>query len=63
MVPRRDDKQWDDACREVGLGEDEIKKATRDFHTEKRLSGDRRHWPYGNLIIWLREWREDQWQS
>jgi hypothetical protein len=60
MVPRRDTRQWDDACREVGIVGKEINQAADDFHAEKRASGERGHWPYGNLIIWLREWKEDR---
>lgn len=62
MVPRRDNKQWEDACREAGVAREDVARAAEDFHAEKRASGERRHWPYGNLIIWLREWREDRWR-
>jgi hypothetical protein len=34
MVPRRDTKQWEDACREVGLDKDEEQLASDDFHAE-----------------------------
>jgi hypothetical protein len=62
MVPARDNKQWKQACREVGLDKDERERATEDFHKEKRAAGDRRHMPYGNLITWLRDWKEDRWR-
>jgi hypothetical protein len=63
MSPERDGRQWKQACREVGLDADEKRMASDDFHAEKRASGERQHWPYRKLIIWLREWREDRWQS
>jgi hypothetical protein len=59
MVPRRDNKQWEDACREVGIFDEDVYLAGKDFHEEKRAMGDRSHWPYRKLINWLREWRED----
>jgi hypothetical protein len=62
MVPRRDNKQWDQACNEAGIPKDETRKASDDFHAEKRAAGERGHWPYGKLIIWLRNWREDRWR-
>lgn len=62
-VPRRDNKQWEDACREVGIFGEDIRRASKDFHAEKRATGDRSRWPYGNLINWLREWKEDRCRS
>jgi hypothetical protein len=58
MVPRRDNRQWDDACREAGVAKERQEAASRDFHAEKRASGERGHWPYIKLSNWLREWRE-----
>jgi hypothetical protein len=63
MAPARDNKQWKQACREVGLDRDEEKLASDDFHAEKKAFGDRRHWRYGNLTIWLRNWKDDRWRS
>jgi hypothetical protein len=63
MAPKRDVKQWKQACREIGLTPDEQRQAKRDFHADKRASGDRDHRSYGNLIIWLQDWREDRWWS
>jgi hypothetical protein len=60
VVPTRDVKQWKQACREVGLTKPERKQATKDFHKEKEAFGERRHLPYGNLIIWLQEWKDDR---
>jgi hypothetical protein len=63
MTPKHDVKQWKDACDEIGLDEGEREIATREFHAEKRASGEKAHWPYRKLINWLREWREDRWRS
>jgi hypothetical protein len=60
MVPRRDVNQWKQACREVGLDKSLWERASRDFHAEKEAFGEKRHLPYGNLIIWLREWMENR---
>jgi hypothetical protein len=60
MAPARDVRQWKQACAEVGLDPNEKHRATREFHEEKRASGNRRHMAYGDLIIWLQTWREDQ---
>jgi hypothetical protein len=63
MVPAHDNKQWKQACREVGLDKRLWDLASDDFHAEKEAFGDRRHRPYGNLIIWLRDWKEDRCRS
>jgi hypothetical protein len=38
MAPARDNKQWKQACREVGIEEREMDLASSDFHAEKRAS-------------------------
>lgn len=63
MAPRRDNKQWDEACREAGIVADEVYAASKEFHAEKRASGDGRHWPYRKLVTWLRDWKEDRCRS
>jgi hypothetical protein len=60
MVPERDVRQWKQACREAGIPEPERNQAAKDFHAEKEAFGERRHLPYGDLINWLRDWREDR---
>jgi hypothetical protein len=60
MAPRRDNRQWKQACREVGVPDSQAKQASEDFHAEKKASGERGHWSYGNLIIWLRDWMENR---
>jgi hypothetical protein len=63
MALARDNKQWRDACREAGIPKREREAASNAFHAEKKASGERGHWSYGNLIIWLRAWKEDRWRS
>ena len=57
MAPRLDNQQWKQACQEVGIPKEEMDGASEDFHAEKRASGERKHWPYGKLIRWLRDWK------
>jgi hypothetical protein len=61
VSPRRDQRQWEQACREAGVSRKEMEAASNDFHAEKRASGERIHWSYGKLINWLRSWRESRW--
>ena len=58
MARKRDIKEFDQACREVGLTEDEQYKAGEDLHAEKEAVGMKGHRPYGELVAWLREWKE-----
>jgi hypothetical protein len=60
MAPERDNKQWKQACDEVGLSGEERVEASWDFHAEKKASGERRLWPYRKLTNWLRDWNEDR---
>jgi hypothetical protein len=63
MTPARDVKQWKQACRQLGIVGEDKDQASEDFHAEKRASGESGHWPYGKLINWLRNWREDRWRA
>lgn len=58
MARKRDLKQFDDACREVGLTEEETYEASEAFHAEKEASGNREDWSYRELMDWLRQWKE-----
>jgi hypothetical protein len=63
-VGRKPDiKQFDQACRAVGLSELEQHEASEALHAEKATTGMKEHMPFRDLIAWLRQWREDQWQS
>jgi hypothetical protein len=55
---KRDIKQFDQACREVGLTEEEQYQASEALHAEKESSGLKAHMPYGELVAWLRQWKE-----
>ncbi len=61
MTQKRDIKQFRQACREVGLSAIERYEASEALHAEKGSSGEREHMSYGELLAWLREWR-DSWQ-
>ncbi|HEY7952249.1 MAG TPA: hypothetical protein VID70_04625 [Solirubrobacteraceae bacterium] len=62
MTRKRDIKQFRQACREVGLSAIERYEASEALHAEKESSGGRAHMSYGELLAWLREWR-DSWQQ
>ena len=47
----------------MGLTEPERKRATKAFHAEKEAYGNREHMPYGDLINWPQNWREDEWRE
>jgi hypothetical protein len=61
MTRKRDIKQFRQACREVGLSVIERYEASEALHAEKESSGEREHMSYGELLAWLREWK-DSWQ-
>jgi hypothetical protein len=58
MTRKRDIKQFRQACKEVGLSAIERYEASRAMHAEKEASGAREHMSYGELLAWLREWRD-----
>lgn len=58
MARKRDVTQFRQACREARLDRDERYRARDDFHAEKRESGTREHIGYGELLAWLREWKD-----
>jgi len=37
----------------------ERRDASIDLHAEKRGSGNREHMEYGDLLAWLRQWKEE----
>lgn len=57
MAPKRDLKQFRQACREVGLSASERYAASEALHAEKQSSGERGHVEYEDLVAWLREWK------
>lgn len=58
MARKRDVQQFRQACREVGLNRDDRYAATKDFHAEKQALGTREDISYGELLAWLREWKD-----
>ena len=58
MTRKGDIKQFRQACREAGLSAIERYEASQALHAEKEASGAREHMSYGELLAWLREWRE-----
>ncbi|MEJ7893546.1 MAG: hypothetical protein WKF94_13010 [Solirubrobacteraceae bacterium] len=58
MARKRDVQQFRQACREAGLTRDERYEATKAFHAEKRSTGSRGDMAYGELVAWLREWKD-----
>jgi hypothetical protein len=63
MSPKRDIKEFDQACREVGLTEREQHEASEALHAEKESVGMKEHRAYGELVAWVRQWKEDRWQQ
>jgi hypothetical protein len=59
VAPKRDIREFDQACQEVGLTEKEQYQASKALHAEKESIGMKDHMPYGELVAWLRQWKED----
>lgn len=57
IAPKRDTKQFKQACEAVGLSRDERYQASNDLHAEKELLGRGRDKSYGELLDWLRQWQ------
>lgn len=60
MARKRDIKQFLHACKEAGLTASERFEASDALHAEKTSSG-REDMSYGELLAWLREWK-DSWR-
>lgn len=58
MTRKRDIKQFRQACREVGLTVQERYEASQALHAEKESAGAQDHMSYGELVAWLRQWRQ-----
>lgn len=57
MSHKRDIKQFRQACREVGLTISERYEASDALHAEKESGDVQADMSYGELLIWLRQWR------
>jgi hypothetical protein len=58
MSRKRDIKQFRQACKEAGLTAYERYEASQALHAEKESGGGQGDMSYGELLAWLREWRE-----
>ena len=58
VTRKRDIKQFRQACKEVGLTAQERYAASEALHAEKDSSGMQEHMSYGELLAWLRQWRQ-----
>jgi len=61
LAPKRDTKQFKQACRQVGLDDGELRRASDALHAEKASGDIQTDLTYGELLKWLQEWR-DQWR-
>jgi len=57
MSNKHDIKQFRQACREVGLTASERYEASDALHGEKESGDIQADMTYGELLLWLREWR------
>jgi hypothetical protein len=59
LAKKADIKQFRQACAELRMSAQERRNASLDLHAEKQISGMREHMGYGDLLAWLRQWREE----
>jgi hypothetical protein len=58
VTRKRDIKQFRQACKEVGLTAQERHAASEALHAEKESSGMQGHMTFGELLEWLRQWKQ-----
>jgi hypothetical protein len=58
VTRKRDIKQFRQACKEAGLTVRERYEASQALHDEKESGGGQDDMSYGELLAWLREWKE-----
>jgi hypothetical protein len=58
MTRKRDIKQFRQACKEAALTAYERYEASQSLHAYKESGGGREDMSYGELLAWLREWKE-----
>jgi hypothetical protein len=61
MTRKRDIKQFRQACKEAGLTIRERYEASQALHAEKETAGGQEDMSYGELLAWLRQWK-DTWR-
>jgi hypothetical protein len=59
LAKKTDIKQFRQACAELRMSAQERRDASIDLHADKRSSGVREHTDYGDLLAWLRQWRDE----
>jgi hypothetical protein len=59
LAKKADIKQFRQACAELRMSAQERRKASLDLHAHKRAHGSREHMDYGDLLAWLRQWKEE----
>jgi hypothetical protein len=60
LAPKEDIKQFKRACKDAGLSVQERYAASEALHAEKQSSGARGHMSYGDLLVWVRQWKAGQ---
>jgi hypothetical protein len=60
LARKGDIKEFKQACAELRLTARERREASIELHAEKRASGMRDHLSYGDLLAWLRQWKEER---
>jgi hypothetical protein len=60
LANKADIKQFRQVCAELRMSALERREASLDLHADKRMSGLREHMRYGDLLAWLRQWREER---
>ncbi len=58
MTRKRDIKQFRQACKEADLTVRERYDASEALHSEKESGGGQKDMSYGELLAWLRQWKE-----
>ncbi len=58
MTRKRDIKQFRLACKEAGLTVRDRYEASKALHAEKETGGGQDVMVYGELLVWLRQWKE-----
>jgi hypothetical protein len=60
LAKKEDIKQFRQACAELRMSAQERREASIDLHADKTKSGIREHVGYGDLLNWLRQWKEER---
>jgi hypothetical protein len=58
VAPKRDIKQFRQACKELRLTDEERYAARDALHADKQAGGPQAHMSYGDLLGWLRQWKQ-----